>query len=275
MRTWTFNWSSYQSLQKLPCRFSEKTLFQNHQDARQFIDAGVVKKQKTNVIVGSGVPTARYCLERVTQENRENLRRELGLKQGEVTITMISRIIRSKGVLDFVVAAETITNHCSNVRFLLVGPEDSESLDRLDQQGLSRLKQYVTWPGPLQDIPAVLAESDVFVLPSAYREGVPRVLLEAASMALPIITTDTPGCNEVVVEGVNGYFTPVHDSQALSDAILRLIQQPELRKNFGLSSRKRAVENFDIKVIAAQLTSEYLELLSDGNSAVNHGQPTG
>jgi glycosyltransferase involved in cell wall biosynthesis len=99
------------------------------------------------------------------------------------------------------------------------------------------------------------------VLPTFYREGIPRVLLEAASMGLPIVTTDTPGCNQVVEDGVNGFLIPTRDADALAQAITRLAADPGLRKRFGIESRRRAVSRFDLSVIAAQTRSVYRELL--------------
>ena len=104
------------------------------------------------------------------------------------------------------------------------------------------------------------AMADVFVLPSAYREGIPRVLLEAASMGLPIVTTDSPGCRDVVEDGVNGLLVPVRDVSSLSQAIRYLIERPDLCRRFGQLSRQRAVEQFDLSVIAEQTRSLYEEL---------------
>ena len=106
---------------------------------------------------------------------------------------MVGRVIHSKGVLEYMAATQEVLDRYPNVRFLLVGADDHESLDRLSSEELTQLRQALTWLGPRSDIPIVLALSNIFVFPSAYREGVPRVLLEAASMGLPIVTTDSPG----------------------------------------------------------------------------------
>ena len=101
-----------------------------------------------------------------------------------------------------------------------------------------------------------------FCTTSACREGIPRVLLEAASMALPIVTTDSSGCNDVVNDSVNGFLVPVRDPAALAKAIWRLIEQPELWQRFGRISRQRAVEQFDLSVVADQTRSVYRQLLA-------------
>ena len=252
----------YQTLQKLACHLSDLTVFQNRDDARQFIADGVIPADRAMVIPGSGVSTDVFAPARVSDQEQAQLRSELGIRPDEAVVTMISRVIRSKGVLEFMAAARAVRLACPSARFLLIGPADDESVDRLTATELTQLKRAVTWPGPRRDIPAVLAVSDIFVLPSAYREGIPRVLLEAASMELPVVTTDSPGCNDVVEDGVNGFLVPLRDAPALAGAILRLIEQPELRRRFGQVSRQRAVERFDLSVVADQTLSMYRQLLA-------------
>jgi glycosyltransferase involved in cell wall biosynthesis len=171
-------------------------------------------------------------------------------------------VIRSKGVLEFAAAAREIRRRDLRVRFLLVGPQDEGSIDRLSAAEMAGVKDAVTIVGPRQDIPVVLALSDIFALPSAYREGIPRVLLEAASMGLPIVTTHSPGCNAVVAHGVNGFLVPTRDAASLTRALLALIDNPELRGRFGSASRRRAIERFDLSLIANQTQSVYREVLA-------------
>jgi glycosyltransferase involved in cell wall biosynthesis len=254
-------WFAYQRLQALACRFSDATVFQNHEDARHFIADGIVKTEKTKIILGSGVSTDVFSPECVSAEERHRIREELGLSAGETVVTMISRVIRSKGVLEFAAAARSIRADRPGVRFLLIGPLPRDSMDRLSDAEVRQLREAVTWPGARRDVLAVLAVSDIVTLPTAYREGLPRVLLEAGSMGLPIVTTDSPGCNEVVEDGFNGFLTPASDSAALARAILRLIDDPELRFQFGKRSRERVVERFDLSVIAGQTREMYHQLL--------------
>lgn len=254
-------WLVYQRLQALACRVSAVTVFQNHEDARQFVADGIVPGEKVRVILGSGVVTDAFAPERVSAEERRRVREELGIQASETVVTMISRVIRSKGVLDFAAAARSIRTERQGVRFLLVGPPEPKSMDRLSEAEIRDVQGAVTWPGARSDVPAVLAMSDVVAFPTAYREGLPRVLLEAGSMGLPIVTADSPGCNEVVEEGVNGFLTPVGDRAALARAILRLIDDRELRCRFGRASRERVVERFDLSVIAAATSEMYHRLL--------------
>lgn len=255
-------WSCYERLQTLACRLSDLSIFQNKDDAHQCIATGIASQEKTNVILGSGVSTNFFAPDRVPTRERARLRSELGIQSDAIVVTMISRLIRSKGILEFMTAARAVRLSYPHVRFLLIGSEDKESIDRLDAVELTELKQTVIWPGPRRDISAVLAISDIFAFPTAHREGIPRVLMEAASMRLPIVTTDAPGCNEVVDNGINGFLIPVHDANALSQAIVRLIKQPELRERFGDASRRRMVERFDLSVVATQTRLLYSQLLA-------------
>jgi len=253
----------YQPLQFLTGRFSDLTIFQNRDDKSQFINTGIVTSSKSSIILGSGVDTRKFSAEQVSETQMAALKKELGIPASAVVITMISRIIRSKGVFEFMEAAQEIGQQYPDTHFLLVGPEDDDNLDRLNTEELARLKNIVDWPGSRQDIPVILAISDIFVLPSAYREGIPRVLLEAASMGRAIVTTNSPGCNEVVEDEVNGLLIPVGDVAALCRAIARLVEQPQTRKLFGAASRQRAISHFDISVIVEETRTLYKKMLTE------------
>jgi glycosyltransferase involved in cell wall biosynthesis len=252
----------YEKLQWLACNLSDITIFQNHEDAQQFVARGLVPASRITVILGSGVRTDLFDPEKVSLSEREGARGELDIPSEALLVTMVSRLIRSKGILEFVEAARMVKQHHDNVHFLLVGPDDRDSVDRLGPDELEGLSQSVTWLGERRDVPVILALTDIFVLPSFYREGIPRVLLEAASMGLPIVTTDSPGCSEVVEHEVNGFLVPPRDAAALAQAILRLVEEPEMRQRFGQESRQRAVARFDLLRIAGQFRSIYQELLS-------------
>lgn len=260
--------SIYQPLQRTVCHFSDLTIFQNYGDAEQFLRAGVVPRHKAKVVVSSGVCTKRFHPERVSQEERCKVRSELGIQPDEVVVTMVSRVNRIKGALEFAAAARALQPDYPYVRFLLVGPADG-STGNLTAAEMEELRTTVTWPGARKDIPAVMAISDLFVLPTAYREGVPRVLMEAASMGLPLVTTDIPGCDEVVKHGINGLLVPLHDTAALTDAIRHLLDHPQLRRRLGANSRRHAVEHFEISLVAHQIHTIYDQLLAT-NAHASH-----
>jgi glycosyltransferase involved in cell wall biosynthesis len=253
--------SVYENLQRLASTQADLTIFQNREDREQFVGRRVVPSARAALIPGSGVPTDVVDPARVTDGERRQVRATLGVPADALLVTMVSRMMRSKGVEEFVAAARTVRQQRAEAHFLLVGPADKESVGGFSPRELADFAHVVNWPGARKDIPHILAASDLFVLPSYLREGIPRVLLEAASMGLPLISTNAPGCNEVVAEGVNGFLVARRDPAALSQAILHLLGRPELRQTFGRISRQRAVERFDLSVIAARTRRLYQELL--------------
>jgi glycosyltransferase involved in cell wall biosynthesis len=252
----------YEVLQRLASRFADRTVFQNRDDREEFVRRQVVPETKAALIAGSGVATDRFDPARVTETRRRALRTSLGIAEAAPLVTMVSRVIRSKGVEEFVGAAKLVRPQLPEARFLLVGPADRDSVDSFSAGELDELRRFVTWPGPRQDIADVLAASNLFVLPSYLREGIPRVLLEAAAMALPLITTNSPGCNDVVEDGVNGCLIPPRDTAALARALVRLLGAPERRQQFGQVSRQRAVEWFALGVVVEQTHRLYSDLLA-------------
>jgi glycosyltransferase involved in cell wall biosynthesis len=255
--------SVYQPLQRLACHVSDLTIFQNHDDSGQFTKRRIVQENKAIVLLGSGVDTQVYDPHKFSVEKRRQVRAGLGLDDKKLIVIMISRIIRSKGVLEYAQVAKSRCEQGTEVIFFLVGPYDHQSLDMLTQDEQTFISNSVTYLGARDDIPALLAISDIFVLPTYYREGVPRVLLEAASMGLPIVATLVSGCNEVVVHDVNGFLIPVRDAEALEQAIEKLLMDPLLRARFGEASRQRAVNSFDLSIIAKQTAEIYKRLLAE------------
>jgi len=256
----------YEQLQKLACHLSHITIFQNQDDAMEFITRTIVPPEKVRIIPGSGVRTDVFSPEQISNEQIATLRAELGIMSSDLVVTMISRVIRPKGVLDFAKAASIVRRNKHNMHFVLVGPDDQESPDRLDAEEMEDLKRQVTWIGARQDVAVVLAASDIFVLPTFYREGIPRVLLEAASMGLPLVASMSPGCSEVVHDGVNGFLVPPHNSELLAEAIWHLAEDKDLRERFGIFSREIATKRFDLFIIAREIACLYESLLKSTSS---------
>lgn len=179
-----------------------------------------------------------------------------------VCVMMVSRMLWSKGVKEFVDAAQHLTQTGVKARFVLVGEPDlanpasvPESTLR-DWQGRSGLE----WWGRREDVAEILHEAHIACLPS-YREGLPKSLLEAAACGLPIVTTDTPGCREVVANTTNGLLVPIGNSQALADALGILISDPKMRQRMGEQSRIRAVTEYSLEVVINETLAIYREAL--------------
>jgi N,N'-diacetylbacillosaminyl-diphospho-undecaprenol alpha-1,3-N-acetylgalactosaminyltransferase len=216
-------------------------IFQNSDDMKYFIDTRLVKKEKAILIKSSGIDTQAFSP--ITNTPITNT---------PITVLMIARAIWHKGIKEFYEAAEILKN--KNIEFILIGDTDEGNISCASKSFLNN--GNVKWLGHKDDIKEQISKCDIFVLPS-YREGVPRTLLEAASMAKPIVTTNTVGCKEVVEEGVNGFLVPIKDGKALAEKIKILIENEHLRSEFGNASRKKAVEEFDVNVVVEQYLRLY------------------
>ena len=252
----------YERLQRIACRKADCTVFQNHDDERRLLDAGVAVGGKTAVVLGSGVDTRAFDPAALPPDVRERTRTELGIAPDAIVVTMVSRMTRTKGALEFADLARRCADAGPRVRFVAVGPDDRDSVDRLTPRELGDLQAAVLWTGARSDIAGILAASDLFVLPSVGREGTPRSLLEAASCGLPLATTDPPGCNEACRDGENGFCVPEGDADALARAVRQLVADEGLRRAFGAASRRRARERFDLRVVASQMARLWQERLA-------------
>jgi len=250
----------YEPLQKIASYFSNLSIFQNENDRDKFISLGIVPEGKAKIIPGSGVHSDIFDISRFTEYDRNQIRKELNISPDNFVITMITRLTKSKGVLEFCDAANGMRND-GKFAFLLVGPVDKESVDLLSEKDIQYVRESVLWVGKRNDIDHILAASDLFVFPTSYGEGVPRVLLEATSMGLPVIATDLPGCKAVIDGGINGLLIPPHSSEYLVQAIRTLKESRGLRQKFGGKSRNNAVNIFDIKHIVKITEEVYFKLL--------------
>jgi len=170
-----------------------------------------------------------------------------------VCFILVARLLKEKGVYDYIEAARKVREACPEARFILVGCVDRNPTSVTDQEiktwkesGLVEVSGHVT------DVRPWLKKASVFVLPS-YREGMPRSTQEAMAMGRPVITTNVPGCRDTVVEGVNGFIVPVRDSLALATAMLKFVKNPALLAEMGIRSRAMAEERFDVRRINSQI----------------------
>lgn len=240
-----------EALYRITGRLSDATIFVNQDDPKYFISRGLLAANKAQVILGVGVDTQYF---HPALYDVSALRHGLGLSAESTVVLMVARAIWHKGVGEFIAAAKLLRSQFSGAIFLLVGDVDSGNPSSVTRTFLQAQKD-IRWLGHRDDIAALTALCDVYVLPS-YREGVPRTLLEAASMAKPIVTTDTVGCREVVDNGVNGFLVPLRDGATLAQRIATLLDDAELRERMGQAGRKKAVRDFDV----AHVVEQYLEL---------------
>jgi len=250
-------------LYKIAFRFSNKVIFQNIDDLELFKKYKITDSDKSVLIKSSGVNTEKFSPQNVDKVGIEKLCDQLGISRHcpPVIITLITRLIWHKGIREFVEAAKILKKKYPDVLFLLVGPIDTEnpaavSKDYIEETGKEGFIKYI---GRRDDIRETLYISDVVTLPS-YREGIPRVLLEAMSMEKPIVTTNAIGCREVVEEGKNGFLVPIKNPVALADAVERLINNEELRVRFGKYGREKVLREFDERIVVKKTMQVYEEV---------------
>lgn len=208
-----------------------RVFFLNREDMDQFIRSGTASAASSELLGGIGVDLARFAPAPPVRH--------------PVTFLMAARLLRAKGVAEYVAAARRLKRQYPDLRFVLLGDVDAnpDSVRRDEILGWAH-EGVVECPGHVA-VDAWLAEASVFVLPSYYREGVPRSLQEAMAMARPLITTDIPGCRDTVSPGVNGFLVPPRDVDALAAAMERFVLEPELISRFGAASRGMAERDFD------------------------------
>ncbi len=239
-------------------KLSNRFWFQNEEDFRFFVEARLLDPTKAVLIRGSGINLQEYSPEAVERGDVERLRTELGMAEStQLVLMMVARVVWSKGVREFIEASQRVGRSGRDVHFLLVGPQDPASPDPVPKEFLHQVvSPRLTWLGFRRDVKEILALADIVVLPSYYREGVPRVLLEAMALGKPIVTTDNVGCREVVESGKNGFIVPPKDPEALASAIDLLLDSSALRASFGGYGRAKAKQEFDESLVIRRVLTE-------------------
>lgn len=229
-------------------RPNSRVILQNPDDQRLMVQSGILNPESIVLIRGSGVDTQVFSL---TPE-----------PPGITTVMLASRMLWDKGVGEFVEAARLLRDKGVDARFVLVGDTDPANPSAVPTSQLEDWKRdgVVEWWGRRDDMPKVFSESHIVCLPS-YREGLPKVLIEAAACGRPIITTDVPGCREVVRDGENGLLVPIRAAAALATALRKLIEDPELRRRMGKKGRELAVTEFSVETVVNETLAIYRELI--------------
>jgi len=230
-----------------------RVIFQNPDDRGAFLRWGLVRAADVRLIRGSGVDTEVF---RPSPEPPP--------EAGPPVVLLASRLLWDKGVGEFVAAARCLQADGVEAEFALVGEPDPGNPSSIAREQLEAWVQSgaVQWWGRQDDMPAVYAMSHIVCLPSAYGEGVPKGLIEAAACARPIVTTDIPGCREIVRDGVNGLLVAPRDAEALAAALRRLIEAPALRAELGAKGRELAVGEFSEQEVTGETLLVYDRLLA-------------
>lgn len=222
--------------------------FQNEDDLLMFLERGCAIPGRSHLIRGTGIDIDEF--------------HAVPDPPGPCLVMAPTRMLREKGVVEFADAAALVRRTHPEVRFVLVGDPDPGNPSSLPIDLLRRWvdEGRVEWWGHRHEMPATLAKAHIVCLPS-YREGIPRVLMEAAACGKAIVATDVPGCREAVVDGLNGLRILPRSPEAIRNAVLSLVENPERRRAMGLASRRLAVERFDHALLSRQMLDVYRKVL--------------
>ncbi|MBQ18774.1 MAG: glycosyl transferase family 1 [Planctomycetaceae bacterium] len=250
----------YRQLQRKSERHCDFTVFQNPNDREYFRHHRMSFPGRDTVVLGSGIDVEAVRARQGSSTVLSGLRRELQLDGQAPVVMMAARLIRPKGVGEFLEAATAVRRVRPEVTFLLVGPEVREGPAIFP---IERVRDCpdVRFLGWRDDVADLMAISDLLVLPSYFREGIPRVLLEGAALGLPLITTDMPGCREVVTDGVNGLLVPARNGPQLATAVLELLDDPTRCRDMGRASRILVEKTFHLETVAAAYADIYHRVL--------------
>lgn len=219
---------------KKSLKYSAHIMFQNNDDLSVFLKAKIVKSEKCSIINGSGVDIQKFAVVPLPKTP---------------TFLMISRLIKDKGIIEYLKACEIVKHQYPIVRCMLVGPFDSNpSAIQPKELQIYIDKGVVEYFGEQEDVRPYISQTSVFVLPS-YHEGTPKTVLENMSCGRAIITTDAPGCKETVIDGENGWLVPVQNVEAIAEKMIDFIQNPMRINVMGTKGRALVEEKYDVNKV--------------------------
>ncbi len=238
----------------LKCLFrfgNNKVIVQNKDDAGFLNRSNICRKEDLVIIRGSGVDMDEY------KKGSE--------RNSEPVVLFASRLLLQKGIYDYVAAAKIVRKTKPDLRFVIVGKPDKSNPNSVPSEELEtwQKEQHIEWWGYKEDMPEVLRQVEIIVLPTFYGEGIPKILIEAAASGKPIIATDVAGCREIVRNSLNGYLVPVHSPEIIAQRIIELIDSPELCVDMGEKGRELAEQGFSIGKVNSETLSVYSLLVNN------------
>ncbi len=246
--------------EKITATFCDHIFSQSREDVERAVRSRLCSRQKISYI-GNGIDIARFAPQ--SSYDRSQKLQEVGLQPSDFVVGSVGRLVEEKGFRELFAAAEILSSRHPQLKFVVVGPRETDQNDALDNGYMDDLQRqgvvrFVNW---CDDVRPWYAAMDLFVLPS-YREGIPRACMEAAAMARPIVASDIRGCREVVADRETGLLVAPRDVPQLVEAIERLYQDRNLAVRMGECGRQHIVTNFDIKDVCRRLREFYAQLLS-------------
>ena len=227
---------------------ADTTIFQNRDDMTLFLQNGWLRESKAKIIVGSGVPLDRFLFMDRSSRSTEN-----------PVIVMLGRLLKQKGIPEFVKIAGLIRVKIPDARFLLAGEDEPSHPDCVDMHWLRRISD-IEYVGRISDVVPLLNDADLLLFPSYYREGVPRVVMEAAATGLPTVAFDVPGVREAVQNEKTGFLVPRHDVEQMTTRVFELLENSKLRLEFGRNACEFAQRAFDIRAVQEAYLNVYRKL---------------
>ena len=248
------------ALYKLTALLSDRFMLLNSHDLERLFSETSMFRHKAMVVLGGvGVDLTEYSADAVSKAARQEFRDRFSIERDATVVTMASRLLYDKGVAEYVQAARMVRESRPDAVFILAGSPDPDNPASVTFADLEEWAESgdVRVVGHVSDMPTLLAVSDVVALPSFYPEGVPRILIEAAAMSTPMVSTTIPGVAEIVEDGVNGALVPPRDADALAAAVEHLLDNPSLRSEYGAAGRLKAEREYDDCLVAQRYAEEY------------------
>ncbi|MGB3204775.1 MAG: glycosyltransferase family 4 protein [Crinalium sp.] len=254
----------YHSIERVAGWMTDLILTQSSEDLDTAEKTQLCPKQKLRYL-GNGVDLEKFRRSRLIKSEQQQLRSSLKIPEtASIIVGMTGRITAEKGYLELIEALVKLRTQFPNIHLLVIGGQLSSERDAFQSQlnhliQEQNLEQFVTFTGLRSDIPELLGLMDVFTLPS-YREGLPRSILEAMAMELPVVATDIRGCREAVIHNQTGLIVPPRNSDSLADAIAQLLANPQMRQSCGQAGRQQVETKYDERLVFDRLAAAYQEL---------------
>lgn len=255
---------AYVLLERLTMLFSAHNFCQSPEDIPVVIEEKISRAERLELI-GNGIDLTSLDPAHQPPEKRRRTREALGLTDDHLVVGVVARLVAEKGYFEMFRAAQRIREKEPRARFLFIGGFEPSKADAIQPDALARfgLEGFAQFLGHRRDVPDLLAVMDVHVLPS-HREGFPRSPMEASAMGVPSVVTNIRGCRQTVDDRKTGLLVAAHDAEALADAILELLGDPELRRRYGEAARAKAIREFDEQVVFRRIRDTYARLLGRG-----------
>lgn len=253
----------FDTIEKIGAFCSDLLLSQNHEDIDRTINNSIAPPEKIHFL-GNGINLQEFVADKVSNEEVGELRRNLSILPDEAVIGFIGRLVQEKGIIEFIEAANILKLKGIKAKYLVVGTPQKNKRSTVDPEEIMKsygLDEDILLLGYREDIPELYALMDILAFPSHGREGVPRVVMEAAAFGLPVVATSVRGANEAIKDGETGILVPSRDSKALAEGIEKVLSDPDLAKLISENSRIHAASHFDERQFFYRTDQEYRRLI--------------